>query len=69
MKTLKIIESIKNFLDVGVIIESLNNARKRRFEMEYEKNPLLVRYLVSFSQTDPSMSLTADGLNNFMERR
>ncbi len=33
MKTLKIIESIKNFLDVGVIIESLNNARKRRFEM------------------------------------
>ena len=34
MKTLKIIESIKNFLDVGVIIESLNNARKRRFEMD-----------------------------------
>ena len=34
MKTLKIIEPIKNFLDVGVIFESLNNARKRRFEMD-----------------------------------
>ena len=33
MKMLKIIESIRNFLDVGVIIESIKNARKRRFEM------------------------------------
>ena len=36
---------------------------------KYKKNSLLVRYLVSFSQTDPSMSLTAYGLNNFKERR
>jgi len=36
---------------------------------KYKKNSLLVRCLVSFSQTDPSMSLTADGLNNFKERR
>ena len=34
MKTLAIIESIKNIFDVGVIIESLNNARKHRFEMD-----------------------------------
>jgi len=26
-------------------------------------------FLVSFSQPDPSMSLTTDGLNNIMERR
>jgi hypothetical protein len=34
MKTLTIIESIKNIFDVGIIIESLNNARKHRFEMD-----------------------------------
>ena len=34
MKTLTIIESILNFLDFGFIIESFNNARKRRFEMD-----------------------------------
>ncbi len=34
LQTLTIIESIKNCFDVGVIFESLNNARKRRFEMD-----------------------------------
>jgi len=34
MKTLTIIESINNFLDIGVIIESLSKAGKRRFEMD-----------------------------------
>jgi rhodanese-related sulfurtransferase len=34
MKTFTIIESINNIFDVGVIIESLNNARKYRFKMD-----------------------------------
>jgi rhodanese-related sulfurtransferase len=33
LKTLTVIESVKNILDVGVIIESVNNARKHRVEM------------------------------------
>ena len=34
MKTLTIVESILNFLDFGFIIETFNNVRKRRMEME-----------------------------------
>jgi rhodanese-related sulfurtransferase len=34
MQTLTIIESIINCFDVGIIFESLNNARKRRFNMD-----------------------------------
>ena len=34
MQTLTIIESIKNCFDVGIIFESLNNVRKRRFNMD-----------------------------------
>ena len=63
MKTLKIIESIKNFWDVGVIIESLNNARKRRFEMD------VVEFLKQLFWGKGYYNITPPQLSEKMEKR
>ena len=63
MKTLTIIESIKNSFDVGIIIESLNNARKHRFEMD------TVEFLKQLFWGNGYCNITPPRLSEKMEKR
>jgi rhodanese-related sulfurtransferase len=63
MKTLTIIESIKNIFDVGIIIESLNNARKHRFEMD------TVEFLKQLFWGNGYCNITPPQLSEKMEKR
>ena len=63
MKTLKIIEIITNCLDVGHIIESLNNARKRRFEMD------MVEFLKQLFWGNGYYNITPPQLSEKVEKR
>jgi len=63
MKTLTIIESIKNIFDVGIIIEILDKARKQRFEMD------MVEFIKQVFWGKGYSNITPPQLSEKMEKR